>query len=90
MKDINRKVYTDAIESVSAPKELVLNVQRLGCEMAKKNREDNIHKRKYYRRIVAAAAVAFLVLVVPNTSVASYVKEIFAGFWGSQRKLSLL
>lgn len=87
MKDINRKVYTDAIESVSAPKELVLNVQKLGCEMAKENTEDNIHKRKYYRRIVAAAAVAFLVLVVPNTSVAGYVKEIFAGFWGSQKEV---
>lgn len=85
MRDMNQNIYKDAMNTMCAPKELVNKVKKLDSGVAQEKRKNN---RQCYRKIaVAAAVVFFMALVIPNTSVASYVKEIFSGFWGSQNEV---
>lgn len=87
MEKLNEKNYRDAMDTVHASTELIEKTKGLvSGEHKSRNR------RKTYRRLAVAmgtvAAVFCIVMTVPHTSVAQYVKNIFHGFWGEKQEVS--
>lgn len=87
MEKFNEEKYRDAMDTVHASTELIEKTKGL---VLGENKSPN--RRKRYRRLAVAmgtaAAVFCIVMTVPHTSVAKYVKNAFRGFWGEKQEVS--
>lgn len=87
MERFNEEKYRDAMDTVHASTDLIEKTKGLASGEHKSR-----NRRKRYRRLavamVTAAAVFCIVMTVPHTSVAKYVKNAFHGFWGDKQEVS--
>lgn len=84
MKNRKNNIYKDAWNTVHAPAELTSKIKRLKQYPVPDAGHAKPKKRIKYAKAATAAAVFAIVLSLPTTSFASYIKEIFTGFWSSQ------
>ena len=89
MRDINRKKIVDAMDTVHVSDALMDRVKNLEGNIGQTQQTVRRNKRRYggAAAIVVTAAVVSLVLFVPDTSVAKYVKKMFGGFWSQQKEV---
>ncbi len=87
MERFNEEKYRDAMDTVHASTELIEKTKGLVSGESK-----SWNRRKRYRRLAVAmgtaAAVFCIVMTVPHTSVAKYVKNAFHGYWGAKQEVS--
>lgn len=84
MKNRKNNIYKDAWNTVHAPAELTSKIKRLKQYSVPDTGHAKPKKRNKYAKAAIAAAVFFIILALPTTSFASYIKEIFTGFWSRQ------